>query len=71
MGEFIYTVAGYNTHTTKLRSLQVFCGLCEPIRKLKYSGNTTDLFKHLQTLHPSIYSLTKKASQASQEEKAK
>ena len=49
----------------------MFCGLCEPIRKLKYSGNTTNLFKHLQTCHPRIYSLTKKASQASQEEKAK
>ena len=54
-----------------LCSAQVFCGLCEPIQKLKYSDNTTNLFKHLQMCHPHIYSLTKKASQASQEEKAK
>ena len=49
----------------------MFCGLCEPICKLKYSDNTTYLFKHLQTCHPHIYSLTKKVSQASEEEKAK
>ena len=49
----------------------MFCGLCEPIHTLKYSGNTTNSFKHLQTCHPCIYSLTKKASQASQEKKAK
>ena len=45
--------------------------MCEPIHKLNYSGNTTNLFEHLQTCHLRIYSLTKKASQASQEEKAK
>ena len=49
----------------------MFCGLCEPIHKLKYSGNTTNLFKHLQTCHLQIYSHTKKATQASQEEMAK
>ena len=30
--------------------------MCEPIHKLKYCGNTTNLFKHLQTVHPRVYS---------------
>ena len=34
--------------------------MCEPIRKLKYCGNTTNLFKHLQTVHPRVYSDMKK-----------
>ena len=72
MGEFIYSWLRHSyNHSCVLCSLQEFYGLCEPIRNLKYCGNTTDLFKHLQTFHPSIYSLIKKASQASQEEKAK
>ena len=29
--------------------LQVFCGLYEPICKLKYCENATNFFKHLQT----------------------
>ena len=41
----------------------MFCGLCEPIRQLKYCGNTANLFKHLQMCHPRIYSCTKKESQ--------
>ena len=44
---------------------QVFCALCEPIRKLKYCGNTTNLFKHLQVLHPRVYSDMKKQAKQS------
>ena len=45
----------------------MFCGLCEPICKLKYSGNTTNLFKHLQLCYPHVYSGIEKSSQASQD----
>ena len=39
--------------------------MCEPIRKLKYCGNTTNLFKHLQGLHPRDYSDMKKQAKQS------
>ena len=35
--------------------LVLYCALCEPLCQLKYSGNTTNLFKHLQTMHPRVY----------------
>lgn len=36
-------------------SLQVFCGLCEPICKLKYSGNTTKLIQEFANVSSTYF----------------
>ena len=42
--------------------LQVLCALCEPPTKLKYSGNTTNLFSHLRNKHPVTHDKLQRSS---------
>ena len=42
--------------------LQVLCALCEPPTKLKYSGNTTNLFSHLSNKHPVTHNKLQRSS---------
>ena len=42
--------------------LQVLCALCEPPTKLKYSGNTTNLFSHLRNKHPVTHNKLQRSS---------
>ena len=33
----------------------MYCVICDPHHKLKYCGNTTNLFSHLRNKHPCLY----------------